>query len=163
MDPSQQSDADVDEAMRLTVSRFRTKMEASNRQFLQDRIDEPEAMDLTDEEKLDKISFYMPYLSDQGIAQWADIKKYSSPYMDGVEPGSLVTDEWRQMFLETFEAFSNEMGFRDEDTQSQPLIYQCSKTRGDLTWKHIYVLKDISAAEVDGENRPVSYCTIYGA
>jgi hypothetical protein len=59
MDPSQQSDADVDEAMRLTVSRFRTKMEASNRQFLQDRIDEPEAMDL-DEEKLDKVSFYMP-------------------------------------------------------------------------------------------------------
>lgn len=50
MDPSQQSLADADEAMRLAESRFRTKTEASNRQFLQDRIDELEARDLTDEE-----------------------------------------------------------------------------------------------------------------
>jgi hypothetical protein len=39
--------------------------------------------------------------------------------MDGVEPVSLVTDEWRQMFLETFEAFSNEMAFRDEDGEDE--------------------------------------------
>lgn len=52
---------------------------ASNRQFLQDRIDELEAMDLTDEEKLDKVSLYMCNLGDKGIAQWADIKEYNIP------------------------------------------------------------------------------------
>lgn len=39
--------------------------------------------------------------------------------MDSVEPASLVIDEWRQMFLETFEAFSNEMAFRDEDGEDE--------------------------------------------
>jgi hypothetical protein len=53
----------------------------------------------------------MYYLGDQGIAQWADAKKYSSSYKDGVEPALLVTDEWRQTVLETFEAFSNDMAF----------------------------------------------------
>jgi hypothetical protein len=39
--------------------------------------------------------------------------------MDGVEPVSLVTDERRQMFLETSDAFSNEMAFRDEDGEDE--------------------------------------------
>lgn len=53
----------------------------------------------------------MHYLGDQGIAQWADAKTYSSSYKDGVEPALLVTDEWRQIVLETFESFSNGMAF----------------------------------------------------
>jgi hypothetical protein len=35
--------------MRLAVDRFRTRMESANRQFLQDRIDEIEAMHLSTE------------------------------------------------------------------------------------------------------------------
>ena len=79
MEPSQQSVVNAGEAMRLVESRFRTKTEASNWQFLQDRIDELEARDLTDEEELDRINFYMHYLGDQGIAQWADVKKIFLP------------------------------------------------------------------------------------
>lgn len=57
VDNMQTSDAGLDETMRLAVERFRAKMESSNRQFLQDRIDEIEAMGLaTEEEKLDKIN-----------------------------------------------------------------------------------------------------------
>lgn len=43
---TQCSDADPDETMRLAVERFRTKMESSSQRFLQDRINEIEAMGL---------------------------------------------------------------------------------------------------------------------
>ncbi|KAJ5909686.1 hypothetical protein N7504_004329 [Penicillium tannophilum] len=38
MESTAEPSANADEKMRLAVERFRTKMEASNRQFLQDRI-----------------------------------------------------------------------------------------------------------------------------
>lgn len=50
MSESKQSDTDPSKTMRLAVDRFRTRMESANRQFLQDRIDEIEAMHLSTEE-----------------------------------------------------------------------------------------------------------------
>jgi hypothetical protein len=52
----------------------------------------------------------MYYLGDQGIAQWADAKKYSSSYKDGVEPALLVTDEWRQTVLRDLRGFQQRYG-----------------------------------------------------
>jgi hypothetical protein len=50
---------DADEIMRQAVERLRTKMESSNRQFLQDQIDETEAMNFpTEEEKLERMHPY---------------------------------------------------------------------------------------------------------
>jgi hypothetical protein len=43
---AQSSDTDPAEIMRLAIEGFRAKMESSNRRFLQDRIDEIEAMGL---------------------------------------------------------------------------------------------------------------------
>lgn len=54
-----QSDTNPEETMRLAVERFRAKMESSNRQFIQDRIDEIEAMHLsTEDEKLHHMLTY---------------------------------------------------------------------------------------------------------
>lgn len=55
-----QSDNSPGETMRLAVERFRTRMESANRQFLQDRIDEIEAMHLsTEAEKSFEMSDYL--------------------------------------------------------------------------------------------------------
>ncbi|KAJ5316629.1 hypothetical protein N7508_001137 [Penicillium antarcticum] len=115
MSSSCQFDKDAGEAMRLAVSRFRTKMEASNRQFIQDRYDEIDGMDVTDKEKVCKIAIYLRGLT--YATSWADVKSYSHRLMDGVESPTIVSDEWRQMFLETWEAFSNENFYRDNEEE----------------------------------------------
>lgn len=71
MESTAQASADADENMRLAVEQFRIKMEASNRQFLQDQIDEIEAMNLsTEEEKLDKMSVYWLNLTAKPDDAW---------------------------------------------------------------------------------------------
>ena len=56
-----QSDNSPGETMRLAVERFRTRKESANRQFLQDRIDEIEAMHFSSEkEKLYEMRGYWP-------------------------------------------------------------------------------------------------------
>jgi hypothetical protein len=53
------TDNDAGETMRLAVERFRTQMESANWQFIQDRIDEIKAKNLsTEEEKLDLMWYY---------------------------------------------------------------------------------------------------------
>ena len=139
------SDIEADETMRLAVERFRTKMESSNRQFLQDRTDEIEAMGLsTEEEKLQGMRAYWPGLGRKGEVQFndgappghvrqtleernvtrlADVKTVYHQYMDGTTPPFLRTDEWRQMCLETIQSACNETAFRgegDEDLEIPP-------------------------------------------
>jgi hypothetical protein len=60
--------------MRLAVDRFRTRMESANRQFLQDRINEIEAMHLsTEEENLHEMRDYWPDLGVQrDLDSWHD-------------------------------------------------------------------------------------------
>lgn len=125
--------------MRLAVERFRTKMEFSNRQFLQDRIDEIEAMNLpTEEEKLRKMWLYWPNLGikedrtwntfaplapvrqsreERNVTRLADVKTLYHQYMDGVLAPTLLTDEWRQMYLETVQSVCNEAAIRDEEDE----------------------------------------------
>ncbi|KAJ5294666.1 hypothetical protein PENANT_c006G09296 [Penicillium antarcticum] len=136
MESTAQTSADADENMRLAVERFRTKMEASNRQFLQDRIDEIEAKNLsTEEEKLEKMDVYWSSLGIKSNDPWmatappeivrqareeenvTRLADYSSLYhhqMDGVRPPKLRTDEWRQMYLDTVQKVCNGVAFRDE-------------------------------------------------
>ncbi|KAF7155366.1 hypothetical protein CNMCM5623_007437 [Aspergillus felis] len=137
MESTTQPSADADENMRLAVERFRTKMEASNRQFLQDRIDEIEAMNLsTEEEKLEEMRVYWPDLTvkhkdslmstarpevvrqaleEGSVARLADVKTLYHQYMDGVSPPNFLSDEWRQMFLDTVQTVCNEVAFRDDE------------------------------------------------
>ncbi|CRL22255.1 unnamed protein product [Penicillium camemberti] len=136
MESTAQASADADENMRLAVERFRIKMEASNRQFLQDRIDEIEAMNLsTEEEKIDKMKVYWSNLTDKPNDAWmatappriarqcreegnvtrlTDVKTLYHENMDGASPPKLL-DEWRQMYLDTVQTVCNEMAFRDEE------------------------------------------------
>ncbi|KAJ5971311.1 uncharacterized protein N7479_001229 [Penicillium vulpinum] len=129
MSSGTQLDTNPGETMRLAVERFRTKMESSNRQFIQDRINEIEAMHLsTEKEKLRIMSRYWDNLGDKGQSNWSDdaprdmvrqaremanvsrlqdLKTTFHEHMDGVNPTTLVTDEWRQMFLETLESVCN--------------------------------------------------------
>jgi hypothetical protein len=137
---TQPSATDADEVMRLAIERFRTKMESSNRQFLQDRIDEIEAMNLsTEEEKLRQMRIYW---SDVGIkrethsndgappgavrqsreeincTRLADVRSLYHQYMDGIDPPRWpLTDEWRQMYLETVQSLCNEVAVRDEEDE----------------------------------------------
>ncbi|KGO65298.1 hypothetical protein PITC_015660 [Penicillium italicum] len=135
MESTTQPSADADENMRLAVERFRTTMEASNWQFLQDRIDEIESMNLSTEEKLEKMNVWLfimtPKCTDPGKAtassettgqsrertatQIVDLKSLSHEHMDGVSPPNLWTDEWRQMFLDTVQTVCNELAFRTEE------------------------------------------------
>ncbi|KAF7172551.1 hypothetical protein CNMCM6106_006746 [Aspergillus hiratsukae] len=111
-------------------------MESSNRQFLQDRIDEIEAMNLpSEEEKLKRMCAYWPGFGDKSEDPWkdrdsvgpvrqhreqrsvtrlADVKTLYHMYMDGTLPPTLLTDEWRQMYLETLQSVCNEAAIRDE-------------------------------------------------
>ncbi|RHZ51029.1 uncharacterized protein CDV56_105553 [Aspergillus thermomutatus] len=136
---TQPSATDADETMRLAVEQFRTKMESSNRQFLQDRMDEIEAMNLpTEEEKLKKMRPYWPNLGIKGEDPWkncdpvgpvrqsreernvtrlADVKALYHEYMDGTLPPTLLTEEWRRMYLETVQSVCNEAAFRDEEDE----------------------------------------------
>lgn len=136
---TQFSDAGLDETMRLAIERFRIKMESSNRQFLQDRIDEIQAMGLnTEEEKLEEMRWYWSGVGRKGDAAWNDcvpqrpvrqnreeqnVKRLEDvlstyhQYMDGISPPTLVTDEWRQMFLEVVESVCNEAAAQDEEVK----------------------------------------------
>lgn len=112
--------------MRLPVERFRAKMESSNRQFIQDRIGEIKARHLsTEDEKLHHMLKYWADLDIKDFSAWndcaprdtirqaretanvsrlKDLKTTFHQYMDGIIPSTLVTDEWREMFLDTVES-----------------------------------------------------------
>jgi len=129
--------ANADENMRLAVERFRIKMKASNRQFLKDRIEEIEAMDLsTEEEKLMEMRTYWPGLKVKHNVRWmatlppemvrqfheeanvdrlSDVKTLYHQHMDGINPPKEWTDEWCQMYLETLQTVLNEVAFRSEE------------------------------------------------
>ncbi|EAW18910.1 uncharacterized protein NFIA_088660 [Aspergillus fischeri NRRL 181] len=115
-------------------------MESSNRQFLQDRIEEIEAMNLTtEEEKLEKMRpYWRSNLGIKGEDTWnhcapvgpvrqsreernvtrlADVKTLYHQYMDGIQPPTLVSEEWRQMYLETVQSVCNEAAFGDEEDE----------------------------------------------
>lgn len=135
--------------MRLAVERFRIKMEASNRQFLQDRIEEIEAMNLsTEEEKLMEMRTYWPDLTIKQNVRWmatlppemvrqfheeanvdrlSDVKTLYHQHMDGINPPTEWTDEWCQMYLETLQTLLNEVPFRNEE-------YNVSKSRPAMIW-----------------------------
>ncbi|PKX90418.1 uncharacterized protein P174DRAFT_341499, partial [Aspergillus novofumigatus IBT 16806] len=112
-------------------------MEASNRQFLQDRMDEIEAMNLsTEEEKLEEMRVYWPglgvkckdpwmatapaetvrqSLEEGNVTRLADVRTLYHQHMDGVSPPNLLTDEWCRMFLDTVQTVCNEVAFRNEE------------------------------------------------
>ncbi|KAF4210360.1 hypothetical protein CNMCM8980_004291 [Aspergillus fumigatiaffinis] len=115
-------------------------MESSNRQFLQDQIDEIEAMNFpTEEEKLERMHpYWRNNLGIKGESSWndcapvvpvrqsreernvtrlADVKTLYHQYMDGIQPPTLVSEEWRQMYLETVQSMCNEAAFRDEEDE----------------------------------------------
>ncbi|GIC94455.1 uncharacterized protein Aud_010955 [Aspergillus udagawae] len=146
----QSSDTDPAEIMRLAVEGFRAKMEASNRRFLQDRIDEIEAMGLsTEEEKFNEMSLYWHDLGAKCEPKWnntaspghvrqsrearnatrlEDVKTIYHQYMDGIISPTLVTDKWRQMYLEVLKGVCNEamaqnQGGEDEDFEI-PMCYE---------------------------------------
>ncbi|KAF7516541.1 hypothetical protein PCG10_002065 [Penicillium crustosum] len=140
MSSGTQSDTNPDETMRLAVERFRAKMESSNRQFIQDRIDEIEAMHLSTEDE--KLHHMLTYWADLNIKDWSncnddaprdiirrvretanvsrleDLKTIFHERMDGIIPSTLVTDEWREMFLDTVEIVCNEAAEQDEDDEN---------------------------------------------
>ncbi|KAJ5998665.1 hypothetical protein N7451_006475 [Penicillium sp. IBT 35674x] len=137
MESTAEPSADADENMRLAVERFRTKMEASNRQFLQDRMDEIEAMDLsTEKEKLSEMRKYWPDLTVRQNVCWmaaqspekvrqfheeanvdrlSNVKSLYHRHMDGVDPPNGWTDKWRRMYLDTLQTVCNEVAFRSEE------------------------------------------------
>ncbi|CAG8938041.1 unnamed protein product [Penicillium salamii] len=136
----QTSDAGPDETMRLAVERFRAKMESSNRRFLQDRIDEIEAMGLaTEEEKLDKMSLYWPGLGKKmgrwndivppgpvqqnretsNVTRLEDVNSTFHQYMDGIIPSTLVTEEWREMYLEVIQSVCNKAAIQDNEDKDE--------------------------------------------
>lgn len=49
------------------------------------------------------------------VSQLEDLKTTFYQYMHGIIPSTLVTDEWREMFLETVETICNEAAKQDED------------------------------------------------
>ncbi|KAJ5937292.1 hypothetical protein N7454_004947 [Penicillium verhagenii] len=130
-----------DETMRLAIERFRTKMESSNRRFLQDRIDEIQAMGLaTEEQKLEKMRLYwsdlgrgeLPQFNDYAspghvrqareartVTRLEDVKLVYNQHMDGIIPPTLVTDEWRQMFLEVVESVCNKAAAQAQDEEDK--------------------------------------------
>jgi hypothetical protein len=134
----QTPDAGPDEIMRLAVERFRAEMESSNRRFLQDRIDEIEAMGLaTEKEKLDKMSCYWSGLG-KNMGRWndtappdtirraretsivtrlEDINSIFHQYIDGIIPPTLPTNEWREMYLEVIQNMCNEAAVRDDEDE----------------------------------------------
>ncbi|KAJ5181588.1 hypothetical protein N7449_011735 [Penicillium cf. viridicatum] len=94
MESTAQASADADENMRLAVERFRIKMEASNRQFLQDRIHEIEDMNLsTEEAKLDKMSVYWLNLTVRP-PQSPQSPKPTRPIM-GAQSGPIGTKQYK--------------------------------------------------------------------
>jgi hypothetical protein len=115
-------------------------MESSNRQFLQDQIDEIEAMNFpTEEEKLERMHpYWRNNLGIKGESSWndcapvgpvrqsreernvsrlADVKTLYHQYMDGIQPPTLVSEKWCQMYLETVQSMCNEAAFRDEEDE----------------------------------------------
>ncbi|KAJ5302814.1 hypothetical protein N7476_009613 [Penicillium atrosanguineum] len=136
MSSGAQSDTNPGETMRLAVERFRTRMESSNRCFIQDCVDEIEAMRLLTEDG--KFSLMRPYwyeLGVTGLSDWnydaprgpvlraretenvsrlEDLKTIFHEHMDGIIPPMLVTDKWRQIFLETIENVCNEAAVQDK-------------------------------------------------
>jgi hypothetical protein len=126
----------LDETMRMALEKFRIKMELSNRKFLQDRIDEIEAKNLpTEEEKLKKMRLYWHRLGSKDEVRWPDgatpdsvqqsreeqkvtklqdVKGTFHTHMDGFIAPTLVTDEWREMYLDVVEKVCNEVAFREQ-------------------------------------------------
>lgn len=121
------TDTNADEAMRLAIARFRSRMAAANQKFLQDRVIEIEAKGLaTGEEKRRRLRQYrwMDYLEwdDQDsetrgrrdgiqIPQETSVADLDIPAVldalpshepaDGVIPPLLRTEQWQQMHLST--------------------------------------------------------------
>lgn len=121
------TDTNADEAMRLAIARFRSRMAAANQTFLRDRVNEIEAKGLaTEEEKRRQLSMYRW----MGGLKWADevpkaytrhdgnlilpqtrVKDLDIPAVfsalpsyapaDGVLPPRLRTEQWLQMYLDT--------------------------------------------------------------
>ncbi|KAF3015197.1 hypothetical protein E8E15_005271 [Penicillium rubens] len=136
------------ETMHLAVERFRTQMESANRQFIQDRIDEIEAKNLsTEKEKLDLMRYYWHDLGEKQSGTWLDdaprdiarrvretenvsrledMKTIFHEHMDGIIPSTLVTDEWRQMFLDIVESVCNEAAEQDDEDENF-LIPRCDE------------------------------------
>lgn len=150
MSKGMQSNTSPDGTMRLAVERFQTRMESSNRQFLQDRIDEIEAMHLsTEEEKLREMRLFWPdvgirscpnhwsdhaprgiirrALEEGNVSRLEDVKTLYHELMDGIIPPTLATDEWRQMFLETAQNVCNKAAEHDEDEDEDISIPICEE------------------------------------
>ncbi|CAI7668982.1 unnamed protein product [Penicillium crustosum] len=128
MSSGTQSDTNPDETMRLAVERFRAKMESSNRQFIQDRIDEIEAMHLSTEDE--KLHHMLTYWADLNIKDWSncnddaprDIIRRVRETANVSRLEDLKTifheHEWREMFLDTVEIVCNEAAEQDEDDEN---------------------------------------------
>ncbi|RAK84432.1 hypothetical protein BO79DRAFT_211346 [Aspergillus costaricaensis CBS 115574] len=121
---------DVDETMRQAVDRFRTRMAAANRQFIQDRIDEIDARGLaTEKERIRMIQRWRHFgdldQDEPASASNPEARHVSNQFrqtrelaavpalleedtrplfaMDGVHPPRLRTPEARQIFLDTLQ------------------------------------------------------------
>ncbi|OJJ69782.1 hypothetical protein ASPBRDRAFT_45062 [Aspergillus brasiliensis CBS 101740] len=121
---------DADETMRQAVDRFRTRMAAANRQFIQDRINEINARGLATEKERTRMMQRWRHFRDldrDGMAGHSnpDARHVSNQFrqtrelaavpallaedtrplfaMDGVHPPRLRTPEARQIFLDTLQ------------------------------------------------------------
>ncbi|GAQ47421.1 similar to An12g10600 [Aspergillus tubingensis] len=121
---------DADETMREAVDRFRTRMAAANRQFIQDRIDEIDARGLaTEKEKIRMIQRWRHFgdldQDEPASENNPDARHISNRFrqtrelaavpallaedthplfaLDGIHPPLLCTPEARQIFLDTLQ------------------------------------------------------------
>ncbi|KAJ5198467.1 uncharacterized protein N7498_007584 [Penicillium cinerascens] len=92
----------------------------------------------SEEQKLEKMRLYWPELGSKHEEQWddcappgpvrqsreaqnvtrlEDVQSVYHQYIDGIMPPTLVTDEWRQMFLEVVESVCDEAATQDKEDE----------------------------------------------
>ncbi|PWY95906.1 hypothetical protein BO94DRAFT_530646 [Aspergillus sclerotioniger CBS 115572] len=105
------SPTDADQTMQQSLQRFRNRMAAANRKFIQDRIDEIEARGLaTERQKWRKMVEYrhfdMPDENEDLPKRLVDLPTVvdTDPFaMDGVHPPRLRTEKAREIILDTLQ------------------------------------------------------------
>ncbi|OQE19227.1 hypothetical protein PENFLA_c019G03557 [Penicillium flavigenum] len=121
------TDTNADEAMRLAIAHFRSRMAAANQKFLQDCVSEIEAKGLATEEEKRRRLWQYRWMDDiewddedpetrqkrdcLEIPQQTSVNDLDIPAVlnalpshqpaDGVVPSRLRTEQWRQMYLDT--------------------------------------------------------------
>ncbi|KAF9242695.1 hypothetical protein DTO006G1_5408 [Penicillium roqueforti] len=114
MSSSTQSD-NPGETIRLAVERFRIKMESADRQFIQDRYDLGTTSSSESWNGNAPLGPVQQHREEAKVSRLEDLKTTFHQYMDGIVPSTMAPDEWREMFMKTFESVSNEAPRHDDN------------------------------------------------